>query len=71
MAYSEYYRGDPSIPGLSVRDVTDRASAAVETTLNFLKGGISQSHRDYTIKRDLMGMDSEALRDLGLNRDRC
>jgi len=71
MAYSEYYQGDPSIPGLSVRDLTDRASAAVETTFNFLKGGVAQAHRDYTIRRDLMGLDSESLRDLGLNRNRC
>jgi len=59
---------DPTIPGLSVRDLTGRAADAMQTFLNGATPAVR--HRDYLIRHDLAHLDVEALQDIGLDRDR-
>lgn len=59
---------DPTIPGLSVRDLASRAADAVLAP----SGGNGKGrHRYYVIRHDLAGLDQEMLRDLGLDRGRA
>ena len=48
---------DPSIPGLSGRDLMGRLSKAVQA-----------SREEFVIRKDLAGLDSHQLRDLGIDR---
>jgi len=54
---------DPTMPGLSVRDLARRTLAAVQSAATG-----RHSHRDFVIRRDLAGLDREILRDIGLDR---
>jgi len=55
---------DPTIPGLSVRDLKERPIHASESDLER-----SHRHRDFMIRHDLERLSRRALRDLGLERD--
>ncbi len=69
MAYLAYHGIDPSIPGLSIRDLTERASGALNANI----GGLARSYhawrRNYIMQRDLRRFDAHQLRDIGLDRD--
>lgn len=56
---------DPTIPGLSGRDLVEKASHAIVTG----RDGASSWRWSHAIRRGLAGMDMHQLRDLGLNRD--
>lgn len=60
---------DPSIPGLSARDLATRAVDAVQSV--FVEGDERGRHRDYIVRHDLASLNREMLRDLGLDRDRA
>lgn len=57
---------DPSIPGLSARDLVARAGLA----LNATAGNLSAWRRTLMIQRDLRDLAPELLRDIGLDRSR-
>lgn len=60
---------DPTMPGLSVRDLTRRAIDAVGGLAG--NGNGTKRNRDYVIRHDLARLDREALLDLGLDRGRA
>lgn len=55
---------DPTIPGLSVRDLQARAIPASEGATDH-----GRRHRAFVIHHDLARLSRRALRDLGLDRD--
>lgn len=57
---------DPTIPGLSIRDLVEKAANAVQTRLD--RESLASRHRDFVVKRALAGLDRHQLRDLGLDR---
>ena len=59
---------DPAIPGISGRDMIERAIAAVQSTHNGA-GGIYQAlRRDFALRRGISKLDRHQLRDLGIDR---
>ena len=61
--FSASYFVDPTIPGLSLRDLQEKAAERIVT-----HGNATISHADLAIRRGLSHLDREALRDLGLDR---
>jgi uncharacterized protein YjiS (DUF1127 family) len=59
---------DPTIPGLSGRDLIDKASKAVETRYAALTKSYAAWRADYLLRKDLAGLDARLLRDIGLDR---
>ncbi len=57
---------DPSIPGLSARDLVARAGLA----LNATAGSLAAWRRALFIQRDLRALDRALLRDIGLDSSR-
>ena len=57
---------DPTMPGLSVRDLRTRPIHASESGP---ATGEVQRHRDFQIRHSLEQLGRRALRDLGLERD--
>ena len=64
---------DPTIPGLSGRDLIERAIQAVQASVAQAgtKAGAAawMLRRERAIRRDLAHLDREILRDIGLDRD--
>jgi hypothetical protein len=58
---------DPTIPGLSVRDLGRRAMDAVGATVRGERG--QDRHRDFVVRHDLARLNAEVLRDIGLDRN--
>lgn len=56
---------DPTIPGLSVRDLASRAADALQAPS---AGNGKGRHRYYVLRHDLARLNQETLRDLGLDR---
>lgn len=57
---------DPTIPGLSARDLVARAGLAFAETA----GSLTAWRRELMIQRDLRDLDPFLLRDIGLDRSR-
>lgn len=57
---------DPTIPGLSARDLVAQAGLA----LNGAAGTLAAWRRELMIQRDLRDLDPILLRDIGLDRSR-
>ncbi len=58
---------DPSIPGLSVRDLVTRAGFDLEA----VAGTLAVRRRELMLQRDLRDLDAVLLRDIGLDRSRA
>ena len=58
---------DPTIPGLSARDLVARGGFAFAAAAE----GLAAWRRERIIRRDLRGLDPALLRDLGLDRSRA
>lgn len=57
---------DPTIPGLSARDLVARADLA----LNATAGNLAAWRRELMVQRDLRDLDPVLLRDIGLDNSR-
>lgn len=64
---------DPTIPGLSGRDLVERAVQAVQAGVaeagRQACGAARTLRRERAIRRDLAHLDRQTLRDIGLDRD--
>ena len=64
---------DPTIPGLSGRDLVERAVQAVQASVaeagRQACNAARALRRDRAIRRDLAHLDRHILRDIGLDRD--
>lgn len=58
---------DPTIPGISVRDVARRSIDAVHPEIT--SDGRGGRRRAFLLRRSLARLDTELLRDIGLERD--
>jgi hypothetical protein len=57
---------DPTIPGLSARDLSQHA---IDQVYSSEQTDHRARHREHLLRHDLMRMDRELLRDIGLERD--
>lgn len=57
---------DPTMPGLSVRDLARRALDLTQTL--FDGGRAGRVHHDFLVGHDMAHLDREILRDIGLDR---
>jgi len=55
---------DPTIPGISGRDLNERAIKAVQAGTSY-----RSAHRDFALHKGLSGLDRRQLRDLGIDRN--
>lgn len=60
---------DPTIPGLSGRDLIQRAVQTVAAVCTAKDSPAKQAHRDFTIRHDLAHLDPRLLRDLGIDQN--
>jgi uncharacterized protein YjiS (DUF1127 family) len=60
---------DPSIPGISGRDLVGRAAEAMQAAYVEAGGAYRESRREYAIRKALARLDMRQLRDLGIDRD--
>lgn len=58
---------DPTIPGLSIRDLVTRAADALQSSLAG-ENSFASRHADLAFRRALARVDSETLKDIGLDR---
>ncbi len=68
MTYQTLHFVDPTIPGLSGRDLMSRAVAAVQGSLRRVRGLPDDVRRERAVRRDLAGLDRHLLRDIGIDR---
>ncbi len=60
---------DPTIPGLSGRDLIERTIESVQAMGTEAGGAYRAARRDFALRRGLSGLDRHQLRDLGIDRD--
>ena len=56
---------DPTMPGISGRDLIDRAVKSVQTSF----GRAGDTRRDFALRKGLSRLDRHLLRDIGFDRD--
>ena len=59
---------DPTIPGLSGRDLAGRAAHAIDPGVAGRGGVLASMRRGFAIRRALADLDRHQLRDLGIDR---
>ncbi len=60
---------DPTIPGLSGRDLIARSIESVSATGAAAGGAYRAARQDFTLRQGLSGLDRHQLRDLGIDRN--
>ncbi len=60
---------DPTIPGLSGRDLIERTIKSVPATGTEAGGAYRAARKDFALRQGLSGLDRHQLRDLGIDRD--
>ena len=60
---------DPTIPGLSGRDLIERTIETVQATYNEAGGAYRAVRQDFALRQGLSGLDHHQLRDLGIDRN--
>lgn len=68
MAWTAIHFVDPTIPGLSGRDLLRGATHGVRAVSGRAGRCVAAARKDFAIRRDLAELDSHQLRDLGLDR---
>ena len=59
---------DPAIPGISGRDMIERAITAVQSTYSGAGSNFKSLHNDFALRRGMAKLDRHQLRDLGIDR---
>lgn len=60
---------DPTIPGLSGRDLIERTIKSVQATSAEAGNAYRAARQDFALRRGLAGLDRHQLRDLGIDRN--
>jgi len=60
---------DPTIPGISGRDLVERAIESAQAAFSEAGGAFRAAHKTFALRRGLSGLDRHQLRDLGIDRD--
>ncbi len=60
---------DPTIPGLSGRDLIERSIESAQATGAEAGGAYRAARKDFALRQGLSGLDRHQLRDLGIDRD--
>jgi hypothetical protein len=60
---------DPTIPGLSGRDLIERTIETVQATGAEADGVYRAARQDFALRQGLSGLDRHQLRDLGIDRN--
>jgi uncharacterized protein YjiS (DUF1127 family) len=68
MAWTAIHFVDPTIPGLSGRDLLRGTGHAIQATCVRAGRAVAASRRDFAIRKALAHLDRHQLRDLGLDR---
>ena len=69
MTYIAIHFVDPTIPGLSGRDLNERTIESVQATGAEAGGAYRAARKDLALRQGLSGLDRHQLRDLGIDRD--
>jgi len=59
---------DPTIPGISGRDLIDRPIKSVQTIFHMASGAYRTQRADFALRKSLSKLDAHQLRDLGIDR---
>lgn len=68
MNYLSLHFVDPTIPGISGSDLTEKAVRAVQSTIARPDGARRAARWDVAIRKALAHLDTHRLRDLGIDR---
>jgi uncharacterized protein YjiS (DUF1127 family) len=60
---------DPTIPGISGRDLVERAIESAQAAFSDAGSAFRAAHKNFALRRGLSGLDRHQLRDLGIDRD--
>jgi len=60
---------DPTIPGISGRDLIERAIESAQAVSGKAGGAFRAAHKNFALRKGLSGLDRHQLRDLGIDRD--
>jgi hypothetical protein len=60
---------DPTIPGISGRDLIERAIKSVQATCAEAGSGYQAARNDFARRKGLSRLDRHLLRDIGIDRD--
>lgn len=60
---------DPTIPGISGRDLIERAIESAQATSGKADSAFRAARRNFALRKGLSGLDRRQLRDLGIDRD--
>ena len=69
MAYLNIHFVDPTIPGISGRDLIEPAIKSVQATLSEAGSAYRAARKDFALRKGLSGLDRHLLRDIGIDRD--
>jgi uncharacterized protein YjiS (DUF1127 family) len=59
---------DPTIPGISGRDLVERAIESAQAASSEAGGSFRAAHKNFAQRRGLSRLDRHQLRDLGIDR---
>ncbi len=60
---------DPTIPGMSGRDLIERAIESAQVPFSKAGGAYRAARRNFALRKGLSRLDRRQLRDLGIDRD--
>lgn len=69
MTHLDIHFVDPTIPGISGRDLVERAVKSVQATYGEAGSAYRAARRDFALRKGLSRLDRRALRDIGIDRN--
>lgn len=68
MTHLDIHFVDPSIPGISGRDLVERAIKSVQASYSGAGSAYRSLRQDFALRKGLSKLDRHQLRDLGIDR---